>query len=216
MNTKIDELNIKLENLLADLVWRLNREDLFNLGVELGRELERNKIDIYRSPIWERLNDATARNKKIKELSNKIEEHIATLLRQSVIKHIEENGSWTISKDNHYLLDRFDEEIIKQFNIQVIGCTMERYGGEFTLTFSVEKKLAKLFKKFNINELFTVRIENRSGEEDQTLYEPGDVKRHIKNVMLDIRDGNEWTLEKCDECLQEISHHFLFALIKNS
>lgn len=214
MISKIDEINKKLENILSVSSWQLDREDLFNLGVELGRELEKLKINEYVSPVWESINNKNEHDEKVRRACEKIEDFIATLVKQSVKRHIEETGSWSISKDGGYRLEKFDDEIVKQYNIQVLNCSMETYGGEFTVSFSVEGELLKLFEKFNIYEQFTVRIYNDTGEEDQTVYDVSDVNEYIDSVSLVIRERNEWALERFDECLNEISKPYLFLLIK--
>jgi len=214
MIAKIDEINKKLENILSVSSWQLDREDLFNLGVELGRELERLKINEYVSPVWESINNKNEHDENVRRACEKIEDFIATLVKQSVKRHIEETGSWSISKDGGYRLEKFDDEIVKQYNIQVLNCSMETYGGEFTVSFSVEGELLKLFEKFNIYEQFTVRIYNDTGEEDQTVYDVSDVNEYIDSVSLVIRERNEWALERFDDCLNEISKPYLFLLIK--
>ncbi len=214
MIAKIDEINKKLENILSVSSWQLDREDLFNLGVELGRELEKLKINEYVSPVWESINNKNEHDEKVRRACEKIENFIATLVKQSVKRHIEETGSWSISKDGGYRLEKFDDEIVKQYNIQVLNCSMETYGGEFTVSFSVEGEMLKLFEKFNIYEQFTVRIYNDTGEEDQTVYDVSDVNEYIDSVSLVIRERNEWALERFDECLNEISKPYLFLLIK--
>ena len=215
MTTKIDDVNKKLEKLLYVDGWRLDKEKLFNLGVELGRELERLKIIEYVSPVWESINNKKEHDEKVKKACEKIEDFIATLVKQSVKRHIEQTGSWSISKDRGYSLEKFDDEIVKQYNIQVLNCSMETSGGEFTVSFGVEGKLLDLFEKFNIYEQFTVRIYNETGEEDQAVYDIEDVNEYIDSVSLVIRDRNEWALERFDECLNEISKSYLFLLIKN-
>lgn len=214
MTTKIDDINKKLENLLSVGDWLLDKEGLFNLGIELGRELEKLKIDEYVSPLWESINNKKAHDKKVRSASEKIEDFIGKLVKQSVKKHIEKTGSWSIAKDGGYRLEKFDEETVKQYNIQVLNCSMETYGGEFTVSFSVEGELLKLFEKFNIYEQFTVRIYNDTGEEEQAVYDVSDVNEYIDSVNLVIRESNEWTLEKFDDCLNEISKPYLFLLIK--
>lgn len=213
VTNKIDDINKKLEDLLNVGSWQLDRIALFNLGVELGRELEKLKVDEYISPVWESINNKKDHAEKVRKACEKIEDFIATLVKKSVKVHIEQTGSWSISKDGGYRLEKFDDEIVKQYNIQVLNCTMETYGGEFTVSFFVEGELRKLLKKFNIYEQFTVRIYNDTGEEDQTVYKVSDVNEYIDSVSLVIRERDEWALEKFDECLNEISKPFLFLIM---
>jgi len=214
MSTKLNEINDKLAEQLTQ-GWSLNREDLFNLGVELGRELAAHNLVTYRSPIWEKREKENKQDLEIRNAVDKIEDFIATLVKLSVTEKIEETGSWSIAKGGGYTLEKFSDEIVKKYNVQVLRCDMESYGGEFTVTFSVEGELAKLFKKHNVYDQFTVRIYNDCGEDHQAIYNVKEVDNYIDSVTAHIRDGNGWELGKCEDFLLEISKPYLFLITKN-
>ena len=178
MNNVIDEINNRLDKALKNKSGNVDRENLFNLGVELGRE-------------------------------------IALLVRESIKKQINLIGSWTLSK-NDYFLDRFDDEVVKSYQIQVVRCDMFTYGGEFFMEFKVCDDLENLFEKFNISTNFSLRIDNDSGEEERSFSEPEEVDRKIRNVTLLMRDQNEWPIEKFDEVFNEITKNHTLILLKNS
>jgi len=193
---------------------QLDKKVLFNLGVELGRELQKLQIEEYVLPVWESLNNKKKHEEKVRVACEKIEELITILVRQSVKNHIEMNGNWSISKDGQ--LEEFDKEIVDQYNIQILDCSMHTYGGDFRVSFNVVGKLQKLFEKFDIVERFTVSVNNKDGEEEQSFHDTSRIDRDIRGVSLVIRQKNEWPLEKFDECLNEIQKTYLFAFIKNN
>jgi hypothetical protein len=215
MANKIDEINIRLAAILND-GWALNKEQLFNLGVELGRELNSQNIDKFRLKVWSDIEKENLHEKEIRDAVKKIKDFIALLLRLSILEHIEEIGSWSIEKGGGYGLSLFSDEIVKKYNIQVLSCDMESYGGEFIVNFKVTDELEKIFKKNNIYTKFDARIYNDDGEEEQTLYDVKRLSDYIYGINAHIRNNNDWKLEKYNEFLQEISKPFLFLIIKHS
>lgn len=212
MTNNLDEFDKKLAELLTH-TWNLDKEDLFNLGVEVGRELAMHNIATYRSPIWAKLE---SENKQVLEIYNaaeKIENFIATLVKLSVTEHINETGSWSIAKRGGF--DKFSDEIVEKYNVQVLHCDMESHGGDFTVTFSIENELAKLFDKHNIYNEFTVNISNYSGDEHQTIYDAKEVDSYIDSVSARVRNINGWKLGNYEEFLNEISKPFVFLIAQN-
>ena len=214
MNEKLDEIDKKLAEQLTQ-GWNLNRENLFNLGVELGRELSAHNLATYRSPIWEKRDKESKHDLGIRNAVDKIEDFIATLVKLSVTEKIEETGSWSIAKGGGYGLEQFSDETVEKYNVQVVHCDMESYGGEFTVTFSVEGELAKLFKHHNVYDQFTVRIYNDCGEEHQAIYNIEEVDSYIDSVTAHVRNSNNWELGKYEDFLLEISKPYLFLITKN-
>lgn len=214
MANKFDEIDKKLTEQLTH-TWNLNREDFFNLGVELGRELATHNIATYRSPIWEKREKENNQDLEIRNAVDRIEDFIATLVKLSVTEKIEETGSWSIAKGGGYGLEKFSNETVKKYNVQVAHCDMESYGGEFTVTFSIEGELAKLFEKHNVYDQFTVRIYNNNGEEDQAIYNVKEVDGYIDSVTAHVRNSNNWVVEQYVDFLHEISKPYLFLITKN-
>lgn len=214
MTIKLDEINARLTDLLKK-GWTLNNEELFNLGVDCGKELANNNIEQFRAPIWAELEQSNTKDLEIRKIVERIEDFIATLVKLSVSEYMEEGRTWSIAKGRGYDLDKFSDEIVGKYNVQVESCDMESYGGEFLVTFNVEGELAKLFDKHNIYKQFIVRIYNDNGEEHQTLYNVKEVDSYIDDVRSNVRNSNEWKLEQYEEFLLEISKPYLFLITKN-
>lgn len=214
MENKFDEINEKLHEML-NKGWALDKEEFFNLGVELGRQLNELKIDSFRLKAWSDIERENTAEVEIRKAVDKIENFLAMLVRLSIAEHIEETGSWAIAKGGGYGLEQFSDDIVKKYNVQVLSCDMESYGGEFIVDFEVTDELEKLFTKHNIYTKFDTRIYNDSGEEEQTLYDAKRLSEYIHGINAHIRNSNEWELEKYEEFLHEISKPYLFIITKN-
>lgn len=213
MTNKIDEINSKLKKLLEQ-GWTFNREDLFNLGVELGKQLSIEKVDSFRLDAWIDIEKQNHVEAEIRNAVKKIEDFLTMLVRLSIAQHIKESGSWSIAKGGGYGLERFSHEIVTQFNVQVLHCDMESYDGEFIVGFEVTDDLAVQFNKHNIYNQFDVRIYNDNGEEEQTLYDIKKIDSWIHGVNAHIKNSNNWELSEYVDFYHQISKPFLFIITK--
>jgi hypothetical protein len=214
MTLKFDDIENKLRELLKSGLY-IDKESLFNLGVELGRQLNEHKIDNFRSIVWSDIEDRNLKVRAILDAENKIEQFIAKLVRLSILETIEETGSWSIERGGGYGLDMFSDEVVKNYNVQVSKCDMESDGGDFIVHFEVTDELARIFAKHNIYKGFTTVITNRSGSDEQQLYDTNDLPNYVQNINAHIRNGNNWELEQYEEFLLEVSKPFTFFIMKH-
>jgi hypothetical protein len=215
MENKFDDIEKKLREILSNGLYA-DREELFNLGVELGRRFSEHKIDDFRLDTWINLEKNHNRVNLIIESERKIEEFIAKLLRLSILHQIKVNGSWSIARGGGYGMDRFEDEVVEQFNVQVVNCEMDIDGGDFVVNFEVTGELARIFDKYNISKRFETVIINHHGTNDQQLYDTKDLRSYISNINAHIRNSNNWELDEYEKFLQEISKPFIFYILTYS
>jgi len=213
MNKNIEEISNRVKSYCENI--QRYDEEMFNLGIELGRQLNEQKIDDFRLKIWSDIENDNSKEVEIRNAVDKVENFLAMLVRFSIAEHIEETGSWSIAKDGGYRLEKFSDEIVNKYNVQVLSCDMESYGGEFIVDFEVTDDLKKKFTEHKIYTMFNTRIYNENGEEEQTLHDVKRVDKYIHSVNAHIRNSNNWELEKYEEFLDEISKSYLFLITKN-
>lgn len=212
---KLTSLEQQLEKLFEGY-GRVDYEDVFNLGIQFGRELERLGINEYKAQHWINSERELELHQQLQEKVKKIEEFMAQLVRWSVKELIQEQGSWTITK-RHYgfgEIDQFSDEIIKKFQIKILKVNMETYGGDFEITYQVVGELEENFKKYKIYNQFTSLVYNETGEEEQTIYDVKDVDKYIDRLTVHVRNSNDWELDQYDVFLNDISKPFLFELLQ--
>ncbi len=205
-----------IENKLREIISRgiyTDHEKLFNLGIELGRRLNENKIDDFRLSVWSDLEQNHLKMSAIYQAEKNIEELIAKLVRLSILHHINAHGVWSIARGGGYGLDKFSDEIVQKFNIQVVNCDMERDGDDFTVNFVVTDQLATIFAKHKIYKGFDASITNDSGDDNQSLHDSKDLRNYIHSINAHIRNSNEWELYQYEDFLIEISKPFTFDLL---
>ena len=89
----------ELENELAELFnSSLHAEKLFYLGIQIGRELERDSIEEYVSLYFEdRKNSSALQSEKQKIVAN-INSLFLSVIRRAVTEEITKNYGWYVSK----------------------------------------------------------------------------------------------------------------------
>lgn len=214
MTNKFEDIENKLREILNSGLY-IDREILFNLGVDLGRQLNEHKLDNFRSEVWNEIEERNLRTRAILAAEDKIEEFLAKLVRLSILATIEETGSWSIERGGGYRLDMFSDDVVKNYNVQVLACDMESDGGDFIVSFEVTDELAKIFSEHNIYKGFEAVITNRSGSDEQQIYDTKNLRSYVHNINAHIRNGNDWKLEQYDEFLLEISKPFTFFIMKH-
>ena len=215
MTNMFDDIEDKLREILSHGIYT-DREKLFNLGIELGRRLNKNKIDNLRLNVWSDREQNHSKMIAINKAEKKIEELIAKLVRLSILHHINATGSWSIARGGGYALDKFSDEIVKKFNIQVVNCEMERDGDDFTVNFEVTDELATIFSTHKIYKRFDALITNHSGDNDQKLYDISVLRSYISCINAHIRNRNGWELNQYEEFLLEIGKPFTFDFLTYS
>jgi hypothetical protein len=116
--SKLSELEKELAELFKS---SLDAEKLFYLGIQIGRELERDSIAEYVSLYFEdRKNSSALQSEKQTVVAN-INSLFLSVIRGAVAEEINKNYGWYVSKRD--LLGRdvdgFDEEIVKNIILTI-------------------------------------------------------------------------------------------------
>ncbi len=201
MNKEIDDICKRLEE-YCKKHFRYD-EELFNLGIELGRLLEKNKITKFRPTVFVDFENKMNAYDILGKEFNRIESVIEFLLHMSIKRHIEKNGEFEFSKG--ITCDKFDEENVSKFCLQLRKVTQQEYGGSFEAEFELTNDVLDLLKKYGINEYVRCDIENTTGDEYETIYDADNVKHIVFGVSLHInRHDESWDIEKLREIADKL------------
>lgn len=208
MNERIEKLN----RLVDEHVGANKRADekLFQLGVELGRELQKLGIEKYRLPFFETQSQSVNAEKAKRDYIKQLNEKISNQVRKTVHAHIEEYGALTF--DASYRRsdqEKLDDAIGARFGIKHTRTSQTQVGGDFEVYFTFVGKLAELFTNNNVSPQFEVTLYNSSGEDNETLYEYDENSDPFGRVYcglsaIDERQSVEFVKSFCedfDKCL---------------
>ncbi len=213
MNKRLEELN----KLVSEHVGTNKRADekLFQLGVELGRELQKLGIENYRLPFFENqsqsVNAEKAKRDYIKQLNVKVLNQVAKAVRG----HIEEYGALTFNASyRRSSSDKLDDDIGLRHGIKHTRTSQSQVGGDIELYFSFVGKLAEHFTKNNVSPQFEVTLDSSSGEDNETVYEVDDECYPFRSAYcglnaLDEKQSVEFVKSFCEDFDKNLTMHYM-------
>ena len=210
----MNKLN-ELENELSELFESyLDAEKLFYLGIQIGRELEKDSITEYVSLYFEdRQHSSTLQLEKHKIVSN-INSLFLSIIKGAAKEEINKNYGWYISKRD--LLGRdvddFDEEIVKKYHINY--CYAEKkidYSDEYNLYFNVVGKLKEVFDEYYLSVKLECCFNNDKGKELIIISKCSDINVYTASTDLDSI-YSDWELYKLRAFYNAISKLYLLLI----
>ena len=206
----------ELENELAELFnSSLDAEKLFYLGIQIGRELERDSIVEYVSQYFEdRKNSSALQSEKQKIVVN-INSLFLSVIRGAVTEEINKNYGWYVSKRD--LLGRdvegFDEEIVKKYHINYRYAEKKDYSDEYNLYFHAVGKLKEVFEEYDLAVQLECRFSNDKGKELIIVSKSTDINVHTAFTNLNSI-YSDWELYQLEGFYNAVSK--LYLLIQSS
>ena len=175
MNTKIEEIETQLVNAIKK--FGTNNEEVFNLGVKLGRELERiNKPD-FRLAIFSEIEAKQDISEQARIIKNGIEKLLLSRVRLAVTDIINASYGWTFGVGQYYSGDgKFSDDIIKKYDVKFYAIDQHNTNGDFDTYFSIKGKLLKCFEEYGCTPRLEVVLDNDSGEDHINLTDECDVE----------------------------------------
>ena len=201
----------ELENELAELFESsLDAEKLFYLGIQIGRELERDSIAEYVSLYFEDRKYSSARQLEKHKIVANINSLFLSVIRSAAEEEINKNYGWYVSKRD--LLGRdvdgFDEEIVKKYHINYCYAEKKDYSDEYNLYFNVVGKLKEVFKEYNLAVKLECIFNNDKGKELIIVSKCSDINVYTASTDLDSI-YSDWELYKLEAFYKAISKLYL-------
>lgn len=205
--SKLNELEHELSALFKS---SLDAEKLFYLGIQIGRELEKDSITEYVSLYFEeRKYSSTLQLEKHKIVAN-INSLFLSVIKGAAEEEINKNYGWYVSKRD--LLGRdvdgFDEEIVKKYHINYCYSAKQDYSDEYNLYFNVVGKLKEVFKEYNLAVKLECIFNNDKGKELIIVSKCSDINVYTASTDLDSI-YSDWELYKLEAFYKAISKLYL-------
>lgn len=190
MNGRIEELN----RLVGEHVGANKRGDekLFQLGVELGRELQTLGIEKYRLPFFETQSQSVSAEKTKRDYIKQLNKKILDLVAKAARAHIEEYGALTFNASYRRRdYDKLDDDIGGRFGFKHTLTSQEHVDGDMELHFTFVGKLAELFTNNNVSPNFDVTLFNSSGGDNVKVYEVDEDNGPFGNAYCRLRAADD-------------------------
>ena len=207
--SKLSELEKELAELFKS---SLDAEKLFYLGIQIGRELERDSIAEYVSLYFEDRKNSSALQSEKQEVVANINTLFLGVIRGAVTEEINKNYGWYVSKRDLLGrdIDGFDEEIVKKYHINYCYAEKQDDFDEYTLYFLTVGKLKEVFEEYDLAVKLECRFSNDKGKELIIVSKCSDINVHKASTNLNSIYP-DWELYKLEEFYNAISKLYLFV-----
>ena len=159
------DIDAKVRQLTEDRKYKL--EDIFNLGVQLGRHLEKEQIADVRLSYFAEFDEKTQLRSEFGQLHKSVCDWLERLVRMSIKEQISESKfrDWSIGFNRLYGNNgEFDASIVDKRCVQ-FKSVRRGEGEHFIAFFEVQGKLKNLFDKHNQPTEFEIIVDNDDGDD---------------------------------------------------
>lgn len=212
----MDEKIQQIENLLEQHCKRIQRydEETFNIGVEMGRLLEKNGIASHRPKVFIEFEEGkNAYDRKAKQI-DRADKAVAFIIRNGIAEQVENFGEFSFDSDT-YRCDKLDESVVEKFGVQIDRTTQREHGGSFEAEFILSGQVGEVLEKYGVDTWARADVDNTTGDEQETIYSGDDVDK-IFGVSLRLNghhtELNDEQLETLADELEQIVVWFNVSL----
>jgi hypothetical protein len=168
MNTEFHILNEKVSKHISGRF----RDDvqLFNLGVELGRLLEKSAVAEFELPIFSELKEKSKVLAEKKLVVKKIEQKILYIVKAAHKEQIKVHGIIRyFTKSYLNWNEKLSNEISVKYQLQHLNTQQTEVKGDFNLNFELIGDLGDIFQKNSIPSSVLVTLANSTGGDSESL-----------------------------------------------
>lgn len=191
-------------------------EVLFNLAVELGRALERNKIENFTPDFLDKKLDALPTISQ----QDKIDK-INSILHQAVLRahldHLKSEGALSYSSGDNSFLPQLTEEIQRKHGISFLDARREDEGIDLIITFSLSGKLKKIFEQNGFEPVVHTKLASSSGDEEEIISTEKAAQNNFYSTFIDFHRAElNYKIEQIDSLLVALERFNLFFTLSES
>jgi len=208
------DIDAKLRKLTEERKYKA--EDIFNLGVQLGRYLEKEKRADVRLDYFAEYDEKSQLESDFRQLHKSVCDWLERLVRMSIKMQIEESKfrNWSIGFNVLYRNNgEFDANIVDKRCVQFKSVS-EGEDEHFIAFFEIQGTLKSLFEKYNQPITFEIIVDNVYGE-DYILITKEDQIDWLNDCMISYNcELNKEDIDKYSIFVNELEKSLLFILLQ--
>ena len=216
MATEIEKLNAKLNKYHGG--HRNVDEELFNLGVKLGRLLEQQKIEDFRLAYF--VNQEVANNLQSAKqiLIDEIERILLGLLTMAIKEQISLYDSVSFDADwTTRRTTKLKDDIVNTFCLQIDDVSQQEVDGDLQVTFMTSGELSKILKKHKVVDKFAATLCNDNGGDGCTIHNENKVEDAFEyaSIRLHAHD-KKLKIDRLKAISNDLTGFYTFFVLKYS
>jgi hypothetical protein len=208
MDNKLNELEQALQQLFDSVNPHQDRA-AFDIGVEFGKELQRQGRNDYECVVCKSLREETELSMRKNIAMGAISDLLVDLVRESVRDYLAENDAWHVGWRRWALeVDEFGPDTLEKFCVQIIEFDqVDEDIRDFICTFEVVGRLATAFQKYGFSQRFDITILNDARGDYMRICIFDDIGSLISDVECHMRkDADLISINALREFLEAIKN----------
>ncbi len=209
----------KLEDVLSSILAKPHpdAEELYKLGIQVGRYLEKNGLPGYRSKVFIDREVVRKNRDTVREKIDALEQLLLKIVKCAIAESIEAGNRWSVSTDNSYTdKGTFGDEISKKYLIQYSRTEQEDTDCDFEVLFDLIGELKEAFESESIPPRFTVSLSNSTGGSSESIYGVGGLSSLYDAKILVNSFDPVWTADRLDKLMENLPSQVSYILLSNS
>lgn len=196
----------------------LTYENAFNLGVRLGRHLEKNNLDNIKLDYFQEQDKADNLRKRFGALHGNVLGHLEKLLFSSIKEHIiiSKFKSWSTGFEERLTDDAYFAQVIEsKRNIQFVKLSEDESEHHFIANFVLTGKIAELFEKFHQPIHFQIIIDDEASERHIDILSDKDLAKFYglsADYNCEITDSS---VDDYEDFVKSLDRRLIFMTIEN-
>lgn len=194
-------------------------EEIFKLGVELGRYLASSGETFDRLPFFVQREAQRNKDERIREKNRVVSELFRRLFFVSCVLQMRKKGSITFDANNYWSSEKigFDDDVEAELFVRCNSVQQEDEEQDFDIEYEVIGDLADLFDKFELRKSMTITAYNLNSSSSLKLATEEELRECLGRTWLGFDRGSSLhDEEKFDEFFAEVNKITLFTQMKYS
>lgn len=191
-------------------------EDIFNLGVEHGRYLEKEKLAYIRPSYFAEFDEQTQLRDDFRQLNKSVSDSLERLVKMSIKEQIVKSNSrnWSIGFNRlHGNNGKFDASIVDKRYVQFKSVRRGK-GEHFIACFEVQGKLKTLFDKHNQPTEFEIDVDNGDGDDYVSISMEDQVDSLYYCMISYNHELNRKNMDSYSKFVNELDKTLLLILLQ--
>ncbi len=210
----IDDINSKVSQLAGNRHSTL--EDIFNLGVQFGRYLEKNDLTNIRLRSFEQIEQETQLKVELIKLHETVCALLERLVKVSIKDQINQSSlrEWSIGFNEVYgTSSEFDPSVVEKRCVQF--SSVERGEGDhFIAHFFVQGKLRDLFEKHKQPDQFEIIVDNDHGYDSVSITEERQIDALNSCMIFQNCERSKSGVEGYTKFVNDLKKSLLFMYLE--
>lgn len=210
-----DVFDVRIREITEERTYKI--EDVFNLGVELGRHLQKENLSDFRLSYFAEIEEQYDVRKNFGQLHKKVCDWLERLVKASIKEQITQSNfrQWSVGFNRLYSnSSEFDTCIVQKRYVQ-FSSVHKGEGEHFIANFELQGKIKDLFEKHKQPTNFEIIVDNDDGDDYVSISNEDQIDSLYGCMVSYNCDLNKQGLADYAEFVNDLDKSLMFMLLSD-